>query len=1189
MQEAITNKLDIILIQEPPPKFQIRTSDGIRYFFGTHPSQHNHPESVIIVLNTKVKLKQIHTSNHLISAIDLVQYDLRLINVYGPPRLDIGRLISLIMQVITENAIISGDFNARSTTWADKITNSRGSKLQDFIENNHLLTFYSMEGPTFQVTRGETVFESNIDISLCTPGVSHLLHDWRLSQKDLASDHRPITFSISQATQEPNIIDTDRKRKNWQLGKTDWEIFRTTMSFSCDRLEEDIQKIENCIDLDAWVDSFYSLLENALKNSGARESQSKNIRSFPWWSEEIENLRITLTKAKRRLNRVSPRSRKRFNQWVRDLTEKIKTKIDENRKEYWTKFFEEASVENAWDQFYKVIKSRNRSPLPTSIQTDGLTITGDQNLADFYVNYFFGVSQGASTPLPKDHTTHHLSTVHHIPFNIVELNHVISTFSSRKAPGKDGFSIEIYKNLPNATLTLIAKFFDKCITNAYFPLSFKRSITVLIPKPGADPTNPKAVRPIGLLPVLGKFLEKLILLRLDDWLGSVMSPRQYGFTRGKSTKDALSKILKEINTNKESKRASLLISFDIQGAFDCVGWKDIIQVLNKRECPAAFKNILLSYLNERYTELIFGNSVSVIKNSRGTVQGSCLGPTLWNLIVNEYLLSIHEQTTVYVAAYADDISLVASLGGNSLEQDQQNLESELRRLEQWAMAYSLKFSINKTKCVWLPGQLKIIKQPSVNLFNQSLEYVESTKILGLTIDSKLNYSSHIKTTSLTIEKLLFSTKRSLGWPKPTLSLLRLIHNSVILPKMTYASELYYGQINASLKSKITSIHRKVLLLISGAYRTTPYASLCLLCDVHPILITFSRLEREYKTLQGDLVLPSLAPDRLIESKPPKTFSRNAINISSLIGKKIRSNDNFNIVTPEDGLECYTDGSKTAEGVGAGVVFFNHCNRVLEEICEPLFSYASIYQAESFALNQAITKCFKFKKKGYNSANIYTDSESLYTSFQSTYEQGQLIEQARSLALELVSQGFQIKIFWIKAHANFTGNEYADYLAKKATSSHRKVQFSTVPRSYIKKQIKEIALAEAQQWYETAKSNSFLISDLKFGWTNGQNNNLNKQSIWLLSGHGPFKDYLNRFHASPDSICACLVAKADNQHYATNCDATRTERSILTNEYDLQENDFCLAISLCLSQGPLDKLNQACRLITRKLLILNNTN
>ena len=1139
------------------------------------------------MVNPQIKLKQIHTSNHLVSIIDLTQYDLRLINTYGPPRLEIRKILSIIQPFITENSVITGDFNARSTAWADKTTNSRGSKLMEFIENNQLLTFYSMEGPTFQITRGLSVFESNIDITLCTPGASHLLQEWKLSQKDLASDHRPIIFTIGQTEQEAKPNKTDPTRINWQLTKTDWEIFRTCISFSHDELAEKIRKIRDYTDCDAWVDSLYDLIENSLRNSGAREKRSADIRPFPWWTEEIDSLRSTLAKAKRRLLRVSPRSKKRFHQWVRDLTEKIKRKIDSNRREYWSKFFEEATIENAWDQFYKVIRSRNKSPLPTSIQSDGVTITGDQNLADFYANYFFGADQGAKPDHCAAATTHNLPNEQHTSFNITELNHVISTFNPKKAPGKEGYTVEIYKNLPNTILNLVAQFFDKCVNIQYFPLSFKRSVTVLIPKPGADPNNPKAVRPIGLLPCLGKILEKLILLRLDDWLGSIMSPRQFGFTRGKSTRDALMKILEEINKNKMNKRASLLISFDIQGAFDSVGWRDIIQVLNERKCPMGFKNILNSYLSDRYTELTFGNSSSTIQNSRGTVQGSCLGPTLWNLIINEYLLSIREQSTTYVAAYADDISMVASLGKNSFEQDKHYLEAELKGLEQWAMTYNLKFSINKTKCVWIPGQLKTLTRPTVNLFDQPLEYVESTKILGLIIDSKQNFSHHVRNISNSIEKLLFSTKSSLGWPKPNLSLLRLIHNSVIVPKITYASELYYSHISVTLKSKITSIHRKILLLITGAYRTTPYASLCLLCDVHPILISLSRLNNEFKMLRGDLVPPGLAPDRPIELKPPKQFSRNAIHFGKMMGNKIRSNDTLDMSIPEDGLVCYTDGSKTTEGVGSGSVFFDHQSSIIEEICEPLFSYASIYQAESYAMFKAIERCFKLRAKGYNSIKIYTDSESLYTSFQSTYEQGELIEEARRLALELDSQGFTIKLNWIKAHANFTGNEYADYLAKKATISHKKVQFTTVPRSYIKKEAKAMATREAQEWLAKTKSDSFLPIDLKSGWSNGYHVNLTKQSIWLLTGHGPFKWYLHRFRSSPDSICACTAPKADNYHYASDCDTTRTERATLTNEYGLDPNDFCKATSNSLKQGVTDKLNHACRQIMRKLLLIND--
>ncbi|KAA5658148.1 hypothetical protein F3G64_34415, partial [Pseudomonas aeruginosa] len=80
-----------------------------------------------------------------------------------------------------------------------------------------------------------------------------------------------------------------------------------------------------------------------------------------------------------------------------------------------------------------------------------------------------------------------------------------------------------------------------------FPTIWKEATVVVLRKPGkTDYTNPKAYRPIGLLPVLGKVLEKMTFNRIKWHILPKLSKRQYGFMPQRCTEDALYDLVSHI-------------------------------------------------------------------------------------------------------------------------------------------------------------------------------------------------------------------------------------------------------------------------------------------------------------------------------------------------------------------------------------------------------------------------------------------------------------------------------------------------------------------------------------------------------------------------------------------------------------------------------------------------------------------
>jgi hypothetical protein len=122
-----------------------------------------------------------------------------------------------------------------------------------------------------------------------------------------------------------------------------------------------------------------------------------------------------------------------------------------------------------------------------------------------------------------------------------EILAVLEKFDPTKATGEDGLNSDIllqtYKCFPN----LFTEIYNECIIRGYFPVQWKRSVIIPIVKPGKDgSTESTKYRPISLLNVGGKVLEKLLIDRINHHIHSyrLLNGNQHRFIPQKSTVDA---------------------------------------------------------------------------------------------------------------------------------------------------------------------------------------------------------------------------------------------------------------------------------------------------------------------------------------------------------------------------------------------------------------------------------------------------------------------------------------------------------------------------------------------------------------------------------------------------------------------------------------------------------------------------
>ena len=138
----------------------------------------------------------------------------------------------------------------------------------------------------------------------------------------------------------------------------------------------------------------------------------------------------------------------------------------------------------------------------------------------------------------RKRTREPLNTVDDDDFTKQEILAVLEKFDPRKAPGEDGLNsgilLHTFKCFPN----LFTDIYNTCLTWGYFRLQWKHSVIIPIVKPGMEgSTEATKYRPISLLNVGGKVLEKLLIDRINHHIPShrLLNGNQYGFLPQKST------------------------------------------------------------------------------------------------------------------------------------------------------------------------------------------------------------------------------------------------------------------------------------------------------------------------------------------------------------------------------------------------------------------------------------------------------------------------------------------------------------------------------------------------------------------------------------------------------------------------------------------------------------------------------
>ncbi|GBP78752.1 Putative 115 kDa protein in type-1 retrotransposable element R1DM [Eumeta japonica] len=299
------------------------------------------------------------------------------------------------------------------------------------------------------------------------------------------------------------------------------------------------------------------------------------------------------------------------------------------------------------------------------------------------------------------------------PFTGAELKIALRAFNPKKAPGIDGFTSDICQAAILRDLGLFLAVANKCLRLGYFPRAWKVAAIKVIPKPGKDDySRPKSYRPIGLLSVMGKTVERMLVCRIKWHIMPKLQTRQYGFMPQRGAEDSLYDLMTHIYNELSLKKIILMVSLDIEGAFDNAWWPAIRNQLLAHKCPEDDFEGLYTGLDSR--------------------------SNLWNLVLTPY--SKNSGTSAYTCRRSRTTWSLCF--PDSRPQYWRRRLTGTGPCERLGRSEQVEVCTIQNKRDGAYQKLKF-DVPTICMGHTTIALVDEIRLLGLTIDKRLTFVPHV--------------------------------------------------------------------------------------------------------------------------------------------------------------------------------------------------------------------------------------------------------------------------------------------------------------------------------------------------------------------------------------------------------------------------------------------------------------
>ena len=466
-----------------------------------------------------------------------------------------------------------------------------------------------------------------------------------------------------------------------------------------------------------------------------------------------------------------------------------------------------------------------------------------------------------------------------VPVTQEEVRTAIFRAKTHNAPGISGMTGGAYQQAWKVASKEIFLILSVAARAGYHPKLFRQSICVVLRKPKKpDYSLPNAYRPIQLLEVLGKALERIQAERLAYWSVklNVIPALHFGGVKGKSAEDAILVAVHDIQAARNHGLISSSLTFDISGFFNNVSHPVLLADLRALHFPLPTVQWVASFLKDRQTAMCLdGTRDTLLPTETGTPQGSGVSCVVTAILTASLTAALnqglapgnlgedlaedakqHQARRTTLIIYVDDGKI--TIASSNINTNVRFLSRAYQIVEKWMSERGMKIDPDKRELIHHSWRKKDrilapvttgprpfppprtpmetpVDIPGTDTTLRTLIMPSPTiKWLGVTFDSKLTFHKHIAAASVRATKAINSL-HMLGNSIRGLPQIyrRYIVQGAILPMLLYASPAWYNGTKVQ-SNPIQKIQNRAMHFILGSFRTTPIHAMQVEASMPPV-------------------------------------------------------------------------------------------------------------------------------------------------------------------------------------------------------------------------------------------------------------------------------------------------------------------------------------------------------------------
>ena len=637
--------------------------------------------------------------------------------------------------------------------------------------NNCFSYYNSFQESALQHLVHEATHEDGhvLDFILCNH--PELFSDIYIEKNNFPSDHYIVNFSFDVVVKQPRVV----PRIVYDYKKADWvglrkAIIDTKLSNLLNQYRLDVHKA-----CSKWTHAVKSLIDKYIPRHKIR-----NINSPPWIDGEVIHLsnkkETAHKKARRKDNPDSWAKYKRLRNKLRNLVDFKYNKYIEDTT---------SAVNDNPKRFWGLVRSKTKNKnIPNNISHNGKIASSARARATMFNEFFFSnftnIDANASFPSINEFKNPNLA---HIEISIAETRLVLDNIDPNKATGPDDISGRMLKECAKEIAPSLTLLFNISLTCGVVPDIWKQANVSPVFKKH-DKSVCDNYRPISLLCIAGKVMERAMLNQIKTQIMPLITKFQHGFLHGKSTETQLLTVFNNISEVLDAGGQTDIIYLDFSKAFDSVPHRLLHHKLKSFGFNGVLLNWFHSYLsNRKQRVLIEGEASDWCPVLSGVPQGSILGPVLFLLYINDMVSSVSENTCI--SLFADDAKVIRTI---TCRLDYIILQRDINNLYMWSQKWMLSFNVGKCKLLRIA---RVIKH-CVDYYMNDIKLKPITDIdddLGIIMMPDLSWHNHIIGKVKRANSLLGFIKRSCGY-RSSMKSKRLLYVSLIRSTIMYGSTVW---------------------------------------------------------------------------------------------------------------------------------------------------------------------------------------------------------------------------------------------------------------------------------------------------------------------------------------------------------------------------------------------------------------